>query len=379
MTSPSDSQPEPDQFLTRGVELAVRMALVAALVVWCFQILRPFIAPVIWGAIIAVAVYPVHERLSGLLGDRPRLSAILLTTVGLLILLIPLGLFAGSLIDSAQTIKVRIDEQPLAVPPPPEGVADWPLVGAPIHDLWAGAANNLGDTLKRFAPQLKAVGGFLLAAGAGTGAAVAQFIISLLIAGLFLSSSAGSVSTVGVVMQRVAGGGGQRYLGLTTETIRSVAVGILGVAVIQAILLAIGFVAIGLPHAGVWAVLCLGLAVLQLPATLVTLPAIIYVFATEATLPAVLFTIWSVVAGLSDNVLKPILLGRGSSVPMLVIFLGSIGGFLLSGFIGLFVGAIVLSLGYELLLAWVSGEEAEAGEADATGSPDPAPSGAAGG
>ena len=130
----------------------------------------------------------------------------------------------------------------------------------------------------------------------------------------------------------------------------------LGVAVIQAALLTVGFIAIGLPHAGIWSVLCLGLGVLQLPTTLLVIPIVVYVFATEPTLPAVVFTAWSAVAGLSDNVLKPILLGRGTSVPMLVIFLGSIGGFLLSGFIGLFVGAIVLSLGYEILQAWVAGE-----------------------
>jgi predicted PurR-regulated permease PerM len=365
MPSANEHPAEGDRFLSRAVELSVRIGLVALLGVWCFQILRPFIAPVIWGAIIAVAVYPAHRKLAELLGGRVRLSAVLLTLVGLLLLLVPIGLFAGSLVDSAQVLKARIDAQPLSVPPPPANVADWPLIGAPLYELWSSAATNFAETLHRFAPQLKSVGGWLLAAGAGTGAGIAQFLVSLVISGVFLASSAGSVSIVGVLMKRVAGDAGQSYLELAGQTIRSVAVGILGVAVIQASLLGVGFAAVGLPHAGIWTVLCLGLGVLQLPAIIVVLPAVIYVFATDTTFVAVLFTAWSVLSGFSDTFLKPILLGRGASVPMLVIFLGSIGGFLWSGFIGLFVGAILLSLGYEMLVAWVA-ETAEAEAAPAT-------------
>jgi predicted PurR-regulated permease PerM len=277
------------------------------------------------------------------------------------------------MIDSAAIIKERIDSQTLQVPPPPDTVATWPIVGPSVHEAWSRAATNLGDTLKQFSPQLKAVGGWLLAAGAGTGAAVAQFIISLLIAGVFLASSATGLSGVGAVMTRLAGSASDRYLEMASQTVRSVAVGILGVAIIQASLLAVGFVLVGLPHAAIWALACLALGVLQLPATLVVLPAVIYVFSTEPMLVAVVFAVWSVVAGLSDNVLKPILLGRGTSVPMLVIFLGSIGGFLLSGFVGLFVGAIVLSLGYEILITWMAEGDEESAALDS-----PAEGGAAG-
>ena len=195
-----------------------------------------------------------------------------------------------------------------------------------------------------------------------TGAAVVQFIISILIAGAFLASSAGGLTAVGTVTRRLAGSEGARYVALAGQTIRSVAVGILGVAVIQALLLSVGFVAVGLPHAGLWGLLCLGLGVLQLPATIVVVPVVIYVFSVDSTGVAIVFTIWSVLAGLSDNVLKPILLGRGASVPMLVIFMGSIGGFLMSGFIGLFVGAVVLAMGYELGRAWLESGEVPAAE-----------------
>lgn len=375
MSSAPGRGPEPrsDEFLSRAVEASVRVVLVAILVVWCFQILRPFIAPVVWAAIIAVAVHPAHLRLTAWLGGRAKTSAVLLTLLGLLLLVLPIGLFAGSMVESAQALKARIDAQPLVVPPPPASVADWPLVGQPLYDLWRGAADNLAETLEKFAPQLKAVGGWLLSAATGAGAAVAQFLISLLVAGFFLASATGSVATIGAVTKRLAGAEGQRYLALAARTVRSVAVGILGVAVIQASLLGIGFVAVGLPHAGIWIVLCLGLGILQLPTMIVVLPAIIYVFSVEPTFTAIVFTVWSLLAGLVDNVLKPLLLGRGAAVPMLVIFLGAIGGFLLSGFVGLFVGAIVLSLGYDLLQIWVREGDLPGTAPDAGSEPGTAP------
>jgi predicted PurR-regulated permease PerM len=126
------------------------------------------------------------------------------------------------------------------------------------------------------------------------------------------------------------------------------------------LLIGIGFFAVGVPHAGLWTVLCMFIAVVQLPPFLVVLPIIVYVGSTSSTTVAVIFSIWSVLAALSDNVLKPILLARGVKVPMLVIFLGSIGGFISAGFIGLFVGAVVLSLGYELFRAWIAEGASEA-------------------
>jgi predicted PurR-regulated permease PerM len=342
-----------EQFLSRALEATIRIALVALMIVWCFQILRPFIVPVVWGGIIAVAVYPLHVRVAALLGDRARLSAIALTLFALLLMLIPLGLFAGSMVESAQELTDRFNAGQLEVPPPPAGLATWPVVGEPLYGAWKRAASDLGETLRSVAPQLRAVGGWLLSAAGGFGAGVAQFIISLLIAGFFLASSSGSVGVIKRITNRLAGPEGERYSQLVSLTVRGVAVGILGVAFIQAGLIGVGFIAAGVPHSGLLILLCLGLGIVQLPATLIVLPVIIYVFSVESTGVAVIFTIWSLLAGASDNVLKPILLGRGAAVPMIVIFLGAIGGFLMSGFIGLFVGAVVLSLGYELARAWV--------------------------
>ena len=140
---------------------------------------------------------------------------------------------------------------------------------------------------------------------------------------------------------------------MTAATIRGVAVGVVGVAVIQSLLIGAGFFAMGLSSAGVLTLVVLLFAVVQVPAVLVTLPVILYVFATEATTPAVIFAIWTVLAGLSDNLLKPLMLGRGLEVPMPVILIGVIGGMIADGLLGLFVGPVLLAVGYVLLKAWL--------------------------
>lgn len=170
---------EPDPWISRAVELAVRLVLVGGLAIACLLILRPFIIPVVWGAIIAVAMRPLQQKLAGWLGGRARLSAVLLTSVGQLLLLLPRALFAGSMVESLGTIRARITDHPLELPPTPRDVAGWPVVGAPVFEVWNQAATNLGDTVRRFAPQLRAAGRWLLGAAAGTGVGVAQFVVSL--------------------------------------------------------------------------------------------------------------------------------------------------------------------------------------------------------
>jgi predicted PurR-regulated permease PerM len=254
------------------------------------------------------------------------------------------------------------------VPAPPQGVSEWPLVGDPLYDLWSLAHVNLQEALAKVAPQLRALGTWLLAAGAGTGLAIVQFVISIIIAGVLLANAAGGGGAARAVSRRLAGDRGEEFADLAGATVQSVSVGIVGVALIQSTLIGIGLFVAGVPHAALWTVICVFLTVLQLPAFLVVIPAIVYMFSYATTTAAVLFTIWGTLAGLSDNVLKPILLARGVDLPMIVIFMGAIGGFLSAGFVGLFVGAVVLALGYELFVAWLDeGSEtaADAGESPA--------------
>lgn len=346
--------------IERAIDIAIRIGVLGLLLMWCFQILRPFIAPVIWGAIIAVAIYSPYNRLKSLLGDRAKLAASLMTLLVLAILVVPAIPLTGSLIDGLTHLSEGFQGGIFTIAPPPEDIMDWPLVGKSLYGFWSEASQNLEAVLSQFAPQIKAVSIWLLESVAGTGMGILQFIFSILIAGVFLASSRQSSKAVQDVFVRLAGDKGAEFSKVSETTIRNVVKGILGVAVIQALLAGLGFFFAGVPAAGLWTLLCLILAVVQIGVIPVVVPVIIYMFYTASTLTATILTIYLIFVTLVDNFLKPVLLGRGAPVPMLVIFLGSIGGFIASGFVGLFVGAIILSLGYKLFQAWLYEDQSDA-------------------
>ena len=187
----------------------------------------------------------------------------------------------------------------------------------------------------------------------GFGKGLLMFFVSVIIAGAFLIKADASAAFVRRLIHRLAGERSEEVIPLVGVTVKNVAKGILGVAFFQFLTAGTVFVLANVPLAGLWAFAVLVFAILQLPAAIVMLPVIIYLFSVNEPLSAVLWTIALLVIGLSDNVLKPLLMGKGSTVPMLVIFLGAIGGFIFSGLIGLFTGAIVLSVGYNLMVHWI--------------------------
>jgi predicted PurR-regulated permease PerM len=262
-------------------------------------------------------------------------------------------MLSESLINAVKQYSTSINNGTLRVPPPPENVRSWPVVGETLHTFWKLASNNLAAALSTITPQLKKYGIPLISTAAGVGVGILKFVISIIIAGVLLANAVGGGHAARIIAKRLTGEQGAKSVKLAEATVRSVALGILGVAVIQAVLAGFGFLVVGVPGAGLWALLVLILAVIQLPTILILGPIIVYVFATASTVIAVMFAIWSLLVGMSDAVLKPLLMGRGVDVPMLVIFIGAIGGFITSGIIGLFVGAIILALGYKLFLLWL--------------------------
>jgi predicted PurR-regulated permease PerM len=266
--------------------------------------------------------------------------------------IVPIALLAETLVEGFQDVAVRVQNGTLTIPAPRPGIATWPIIGKRLSDLWSLASTNLAAALRSLAPQLKGAAAGLLAASAEVGVGVLQFFVSIVVAGFLLVNSGQGASLSRKLAIHFFGSKGAQFEALAEATIRSVTTGILGVALIQSLFAGLGFLVVQLPGAGLWALLFLIAAVLQVGG-LMLIPAVIYVFATMGTAEAVAFLIWCIVVALMDNVLKPVLLGRGVPVPILVIFLGSIGGFMAMGIIGLFVGAIVLSVGYKLFLAWL--------------------------
>jgi predicted PurR-regulated permease PerM len=349
-------------FFNRLLEATIRISIVAILAILCIRIVEPFLIPIIWGIIIAIASYPGYRRLRRMMGERNGIAATLFILLALIILIVPIVLLAGTAVNGIQMIVGHLSDGDLNIPPPPESIATWPVVGEKLTQFWQQASDNLESLLATFTPQLKVFATWLLTTVASMGFGILQFVVAIIIAGVLLANASSGYSVAHAIAKRLAGEPGDAFANLAEATVRSVSRGILGVAFIQSLLAGLGFLIVGVPGAGLWALLCLLLAVIQIGIIPINLPIVIYVLSTSDTLTAILFLIWSIFVSIVDNILKPLLLGRGVETPMLVIFLGTIGGFLTSGIIGLFIGPIILAIGYKLFLAWLHVKPAVAGE-----------------
>ena len=343
-----------------AVDITIRLGFLLILIFWCLNILLPFIMPVLWGVIISVSLYPLFLKVKSWFGNKGKLAATVITLFFLGFIIVPSYVFFESMADGIIDIGKSIESGELIIPEPDKKVADWPVVGKSIYGIWDLSHKNLEAALEKYQPQIIDAGKWLLSSMVGTGVGILQFLLSVIIAGVLLTTAESSGKVFRAFFNKLVGEKGGEFAQISEMTVRNVTKGILGVAVIQAALVGLGFILAGIPYAGLWALIVLILAIIQLPPLIVVIPVIIYMFSTMETVPATLWTIYLLLAGGSDNILKPILLGKGAPVPMLVIFLGAIGGFILSGFIGLFTGAIVLSLGYKLLIAWMEEDSVEA-------------------
>ncbi len=347
--------------VVRTIEIGIRLALVVGMVVWSFKIMQPFLSTLVWSLILAAALSPVFQWLGRKTGWSDGRTAFLFTLVMLLALFTPVVMLSGTLVDSTQEFATKLEQGTLEVPPPREGVKEWPIVGDKFYDAWALANQNLDAAMSKFEPQVKAAGRWLVASATGGGLAILQFAFSLIIAGVFLAYSDSGNAFARGLGRRLAGPPGERIADTASSTVRSVARGVLGVALIQAVAAAAAFIVMDVPGAGLWTLLVLLLATVQIPTALVMIPTIFYVASVADPVPTVIYGVYALIVGFSDNFLKPMLLGRGGTAPMPVIFLGAIGGFIVSGIVGLFVGAVVLVVSYKLFLMWYH-QGLEAGE-----------------
>ncbi len=343
-------------FFHRSLEATIRIGLLLIITVWCLKIVEPFIAPIIWGIIIAIAAHPFYSRLRKMLGNRHKTAATLFTFAFLVLMIVPTVLLTDTLIDGTKMLIDKIKDGSLSIPPPPERLGNIMLIGEPLAKFWLLASENIDSALQQLSPVLKVIGSWLLSAATGAGIAILRFVVAIIIAGILLANSSGGNRIARAITNRLSGQKGADFADLAEATVRSVANGILGVALIQSLLAGISFMVVGLPAAGLWALLCLILSIAQIGTAPILIPIVIYLFYNADTFTAVAFLIWSIPLSLVDNVLKPILLGRGVKTPMAIIFIGAIGGLLHSGVIGLFIGAVTLALGYELFLLWLNAE-----------------------
>ncbi len=353
---------EVDEFLTpairMAIEISIRLGAIALLVAACLMIIAPFVSIVIWALIIAIAADGPHEMLTRWVGGRKGLAAGIAVTIALLVLIVPAVQLSESLISGAQDFAQDLDEGSFQVPPPDPKVENWPIIGPRVFAQWTLASENLAEALTHVGPQLETVSRGLLRAAGSAGIGILQFAASILIAGMMLARGDERRKAVEAFAIRMAGRRRGKSLSiLANATVRSVVQGILGVAFVQSVLAGVGFLIAGVPAAGLWALMVLVAAIVQLPVALVMIAPVLYGFSEIGGVPAIILAVWCAVVGLLDNFLKPILFGRGVEVPSLVIFLGAIGGILTMGIVGLFLGSVVLALGFALFMAWLSNKE----------------------
>lgn len=336
--------------------LVIRIGLIAFLVIMCVRVLAPFINLVLWALILTVALYPLHQHVVRWTGGRQGFSATLLVLVLLLFIGGPTAILGKSFAKRAHDVYTAFDSSTLSIKRPDPAVADWPLVGKRIYREWSSASENLTAFLGDNKAQLQNIAKRLLAAAANTAGAVLLFLGALIVAGIMMAYGDSGSQVIQRIFCRLTDSvTGPRLQTLSTSTIRSVATGVIGVAFIQALLLGIGFILAGIPGAGILALVVMLLGIVQLPAAIVTLPVIGYLWwaGDASTTLKIVYTIYLVVAGLADNVLKPLLLGRGVEVPMPVILLGALGGMVSGGIVGMFVGAVLLAVGYQVFMDWI--------------------------
>jgi predicted PurR-regulated permease PerM len=313
------------------IDNAIRIGLIALLAAWCIYIAAPFIGPVLWGIIIAVGSYPLYQWMQKKLGLSNGWTATVFTTLMLVFLITPTVMLSNALMSEAHVVSQDLKEGSLVIPPPPEAVADLPIIGKNLSTFWTKASEDPKGTLGEMEPQLKKFAKWLIKAAGGAALGILMLVFSIIIAGIFLASAKGGRHAAEMIFSRLVGGDGKELTDLSRDTVTSVVNGILGIAIIQTLLAGMGFMVMDIPGAGALALVCLVLAIVQIDILIILIPLSLYMFNVTDTGPAVAFLIWNIMVGLMNNVLKPILLARGVKAPMAIIFIGAIGGLIAHG------------------------------------------------
>ena len=358
MNAPSTPDLDLERRLSgRLLDVLIRAGLVFAMAVLCYQIFSPFLALMVWALILAVTLYPAHQKLARKMGNKQGLAATVLVVGGLVLIGVPTAVLMFEMGDSVHHFILAVRDHTLQVPAPPASVADWPIVGKKVHGFWSQAHTDLPAFVQSLQPKLGDFAKTALGIVASIGVALLLFLAAFIIAGIIMAFGESGAKSTRAIFDRIVGSGrGDEFAKLSTATIRSVALGVLGVAFIQAMVIGLLLLIAGVPFAGLLALVVLVLGIAQVPALIVTLPAIVYIWMSGdyGTGKAVVHTVLLFVGGMLDNVLKPLLLGRGVDAPMVVILLGALGGLATHGILGMFVGATLLALGYQNFMWWVA-------------------------
>lgn len=345
------------RLVARFLDMFIRFGLILALASFCYTVFSPFLNMMLWAVILAVTLYPLHQYFATRLGGKQGWSSTLIVLLGIVLIVVPTVLMISSLGESVSVMIDKLSGRAFVIPPPSAHIATIPIVGEKISVLWLKASNDLPGLISNYRTQIGDIAKATLGILASMGGGLLGFILSFIVAGIIMTwGAAGADSARRIAIRLTDENKGQSLMKLCTSTIRAVAQGVIGVALIQALLVGVIMIVAGIPAVGIFFILALILGIAQIPVILVTAPAIVLMWSLgdHGTAMNIVYTILLIVAGMADNVLKPLMLGRGVDAPMPVVLLGALGGMAASGILGMFIGATLLSIGYRIFMSWVN-------------------------
>ena len=342
---------------SRLLDVFIRAGLVGVMTALCYVVFAPFLTLMLWALILAVTLYPLHRALARTMGGKQGVAATIVVISGILLIIAPTALLMNSFGSTVHDLVGAVQRNTLEIPPPREGISEWPIVGKKIYGVWSRAHDDLPGLVQSMQPKIGELARKALSIVANIGVGMLQFLASFIVAGILMAYGGAGARASRAIFERIVGRDrGETFANLSTATIRAVAQGVIGIAFIQALLVGLALLVAHVPWAGVLAAITLVLSVAQVPALAVILPVIGYIWSSGnySQGGAIAYTIVLLLSGLADNVLKPLMLGRGVDVPMPVILLGALGGMATGGILGMFVGATLLALGYQIFMSWVA-------------------------
>ena len=329
--------------------------ILALLLGGCLLVLLPFVSALLWAVVLSASSWPLYRRLVKLLGGRRTLAASLMALAMICVILLPFIIIGATLGENVKELTAATQRWMDAGPPaPPQWLAKVPGVGPQAADYWQSLAADSSQLLAAAKRLIQPVSGWLLNVGLALGRGLLELALSILIAFFLFRDGGKAAERLSAAVERIAGERGQHLLAVAGNTVRGVVYGILGTALVQAVIAGIGFLVAGVPGAGVLALLTFFLSVVPVGPPLVWLPAALWLFHQGFTGWGIFMLIWGVGVSSVDNVVKPWIISQGSAMPFLLIFFGVLGGALAFGFIGVFIGPTLLAVGYRIVQEWTS-------------------------
>ncbi|HKG73173.1 MAG TPA: AI-2E family transporter [Aestuariivirgaceae bacterium] len=344
-------------FGNRSTDRVLAIVLASALILAGLWIARPLYGVLVWGAFMAVALTPLHCNLTALAGGRPKIAAAAIVLTLLAIIVVPLCFLPASFENARNQLSTTNSWTELRVPPMPEWIGNIPFFGAKIAGEWTAAIADSKPFLASVKPYFGAMLRWLATMGASIGIVILQLLLSVVLAGIFMVTEATTTTLLHRIAARIGGTSAENLLDVAVRTVRSVVQGVIGTALIQGLLTGIGFMIIGVPFAAALGIFSFGTAMLQIGTWLVWVPVALWLSYQGETDAALFTAVLGVIINILDNVIKPLLIGRGAGVPLWVIFIGVIGGVLSTGLIGIFLGPLIMALIYSVVLNWLSQQQ----------------------